>query len=142
MKRFGSLVLAAVLGSVCTVASFEWLNKNQKEVKLNYLSTAPTSKVAFRVNEDGKAVPVDFTAAAAQVMPGVVFIKSTQEGQPESESEIADPFREFLDQGVNRDLPKVQARGLLLMRVDILLRIITSFRMLTLWKLHYTIIAR
>jgi serine protease Do len=95
MKRFGSLVLAAVLGSVCTVASFEWLNKNNKEVKLDYHSTVPASKVAYRINEDGKTVPLDFTAAAAQVMPGVVFIKSTQEGQPDSESEIPDPFREF-----------------------------------------------
>jgi Do/DeqQ family serine protease len=96
MKRFGSLVLAAVLGSVCTVASFQWLSDGEKEVKLDYRSSVPTSQVAYRIDEDGKTVPLDFSVAAAQVMPGVVFIKSTQEGMPEgTEGEIPDPFREF-----------------------------------------------
>lgn len=95
MKRFGSLFLAAVLGSVCTVASYQWMVKDEEKVKLDYLANVPTSKVAYKVGEDGKAVPLDFTSAAEQVMPGVVFIKSTQDGQQVEETEALDPFREF-----------------------------------------------
>ncbi len=95
MKRFGSLLLAAVLGSVCTVGSFQWINKDENQARVDYRSMVPASAVAYRVNEEGKSVPLDFSVAAAEVMPGVVFIKSTQEGQPEQESEIPDAFREF-----------------------------------------------
>ncbi len=95
MKRFGSLFLAAVLGSVCTVASYQWL-RDEQPVKLDYTSDAPVSKVAYKLDADGKAVPLDFTTAAAQVMPGVVFIKSTQDGRSQSEeTSQMDPFREF-----------------------------------------------
>lgn len=95
MKRFGSLVLAAVLGSICTVASYQWFIKDEQAIKLDYLSNVPTAKVAYKVDENGKAVALDFTAAAAQVMPGVVFIKSTQQGRRVEETEAMDPFREF-----------------------------------------------
>ncbi|HTE07236.1 MAG TPA: hypothetical protein VK628_00650, partial [Flavitalea sp.] len=95
MKRFGSLFAAAVLGSVCTVASFVWLNTDEKPVRLDYLSDVPTAKVAYKVDENGKTVPLDFTTAAEQVMPGVVFIKSTQESGNVEETDVPDPFRDF-----------------------------------------------
>ena len=79
MKRFGSLFLAAVLGSVCTIASFQWLDNNEPGVKLEYLSGVPASQVAYKMDENGQAVPLDFTSAAEKVMPAVVFIRSTQE---------------------------------------------------------------
>lgn len=96
MKRFASLFLAAVLGSISTIASFEWLGRDKPEVKLEYLSGVPASKVAYKVDENGQAVPLDFTVAAEKVMPAVVFIRSTQEqiGSRE-EAETIDPFREF-----------------------------------------------
>ena len=31
MKRFGTLFLAAVLGSVSTIATFEWIDKDDKK---------------------------------------------------------------------------------------------------------------
>ena len=31
MKRFGALFLAAVLGSVSTIATFEWINKDDNK---------------------------------------------------------------------------------------------------------------
>ncbi|HMI77558.1 MAG TPA: hypothetical protein VK484_02135 [Ferruginibacter sp.] len=79
MKRFGSLFLAAVLGSVCTIASFQFLGENESVAKLDYLSGVPASKVAYRVDENGKTIPLDFTAAAEKVMPAVVYIRSTQD---------------------------------------------------------------
>ncbi|HTF20493.1 MAG TPA: Do family serine endopeptidase [Chryseolinea sp.] len=96
MKRFGSLFLAAVLGSVCTVASYRWFVGEQDTVKLDYGKTLPTSKVAYKVDDNGKAIPLDFTAAAEQVMPGVVFIRSTQQGGDRGEETTGgDPFRDF-----------------------------------------------
>jgi len=97
MKRFGSLFLAAVLGSVCTIASFQWLDKNESGAKLEYLSGVPTTKVDYKVDENGQTVPLDFTSAAEKVMPAVVYIRSTQdlntnEGE---ETQSIDPFREF-----------------------------------------------
>lgn len=97
MRKFSSLFFAAVLGSVCTVASFQFLNDDQEKVKVEYAANVPTSKVAYTVNGEGKAVPLDFTAAAEKVMPAVVHIRSTYENgrAGEEESEEFDPFKEF-----------------------------------------------
>jgi serine protease Do len=96
MKRFGALFLAAVLGSVSTVATVEWL-KDEEKPKVEYLSGVPTSKVAYKVDEKGEIVPLDFTTAAEKVMPAVVHIRSTQDGgrREEDQTQYIDPFREF-----------------------------------------------
>jgi serine protease Do len=118
MKRFGSLFIAAVLGSLCTVASFQWLDKDSQHVKLDYMASVPTSKVAYKVNEDGKAVPLDFTTAAEQVTPGVVFIKSTQESggsdSQDEEAQGADPFREFFGPRTQRGPVQSSGSGVLI----------------------------
>jgi len=95
MKRFGSFFLAAVLGSVVTIASFQWVEKNDSGVKLEY-SNLPTAKVAYKVDENGQVAPLDFTVAAEKVMPAVVYIRSTQEGGSRGEEiESPDPLRDF-----------------------------------------------
>lgn len=98
MRRFSSLFFAAVLGSVCTVASYQWFNDGDNKVKLEYVANVPTAKVAYTVDENGKAVPLDFTAAAEKVMPAVVHIRSAQEGMQRSQSQEYDPFRDFFGQ--------------------------------------------
>jgi len=95
MKRFASLFLAAILGSICTIATFEWLGTGKPEVKLDYISGVPTSKVAYEVDENGQTIPLDFTVAAEKVMPAVVFIRSTQDQGSGREEAESDPFREF-----------------------------------------------
>lgn len=98
MKRFGSLFLAAVLGSISTVATFQWFDNDKENVKLEYATTVPSSRVAYTVNEDGETVPVDFTGAAEKVMPAVVHIRSTQGNtvrEDRSRGEEFDPFRDF-----------------------------------------------
>jgi Do/DeqQ family serine protease len=95
MKKFASLFFAAVLGSVCTVATVELIEKNDAPVKLEYLSDVPASKVAYRVDNNGNVVPLDFTAAAEKVMPAVVHIRSTQSASNRTEEAQLDPFREF-----------------------------------------------
>jgi serine protease Do len=97
MRRFGSLFLAAVLGSVCTVASYQWLDENDNGgVRVEHITSVPAAKVAYTVDEEGKAVPLDFTVAAEKVMPAVVHIRSTQKAltSQRSEQEV-NPFEEF-----------------------------------------------
>ena len=99
MRRFSSLFLAAILGSVCTVASYQWIEgDNNGKVKLEYVANVPATKIAYQVDENGKAVPLDFTAAAEKVTPAVVHISSTLDGPRRNQTEEApesDPFREF-----------------------------------------------
>jgi serine protease Do len=97
MRRFSSLFLAAVLGSVCTVASYKFLDDDSNKVKIEYAANVPVSKVAYTKNEKGEVVPLDFTAAAEKVMPAVVHIRSTYEGSAPGRSESYDPFREFFN---------------------------------------------
>jgi serine protease Do len=93
MKQFGKLFLAAVLGSVCTVGAFQYLK--EETVTLGYSVQAPVSNVTFTKDENGRTIPLDFTAIAEQVTPAVVHIKSSQATQPRSRNEYYDPFRDF-----------------------------------------------
>ena len=95
MKRFASLFFAAVLGSLCTFTAVEWFDKDEPEVKLEYMSAAPASKVAYKVDEKGNVIPLDFTAAAEKVMPAVVHIRSTSEFASQRQRDYVDPFEEF-----------------------------------------------
>ena len=94
MRRFSSLLMAAVLGSVCTVASYRFLDEDSEKVKLEYVANIPAAKVAYTVDDEGNAVPLDFTAAAEKVMPAVVHIRSTNEGGGPQSQEY-NPFRDF-----------------------------------------------
>jgi Do/DeqQ family serine protease len=92
MKRFGTLFLAAMLGSLCTIGVFEVYKKDS--VSLAYTTQAPVSQAAYTTDENGRTIPLDFTAVAAQVTPAVVHIKSTQDGRMQ-EIQGSDPFRDF-----------------------------------------------
>jgi len=94
MRKFGSLFMAAVLGSICTVATVQWVDKKENGVRLEYL--VPTSNVSYKTNGNTVAIGPDFTATAEKVTPAVVYIKSTQEsGRQEEASQSIDPFRDF-----------------------------------------------
>jgi len=97
MKRFGALFLAAILGSMSTIATFEWINdkKEDSPKSVEYLTNVPASKVAYKLNEKGEVIPLDFTTAAEKVMPAVVHIRSTQAAGREEQTQNLDPFREF-----------------------------------------------
>ena len=95
MRRIGSAFMAAVLGSILTVATFQWIDKDDEGSKVHYTSTVPLNRVAYTVDEEGKAVPLDFTVAAEMVMPAVVHIRSTYVGQSRPQYEIPEAFRDF-----------------------------------------------
>ncbi len=95
MRRIGSIFIAAVLGSLITVVTMQWLGTNDKKVQVNYTNSIPLSKVAYTMGEDGKAVVLDFTVAAEMVMPAVVHIRSTYTGPARPRYEIPEAFRDF-----------------------------------------------
>lgn len=94
MKQFGQLLLAAVLGSLCTLTAYEWTKEKETGVKIEHVNGVPTSSVGYTVNENGQAVPLDFTATAERVTKAVVHIRSTSEvSSVQRDSE--DPFQFF-----------------------------------------------
>ncbi|CAN5495363.1 Do family serine endopeptidase [soil metagenome] len=101
MKRFGSLLLAAVLGSSLTLLSTQWFSSEKEGVKIEHLASVPSSQVAYTVNEKGESVPLDFTTTAEKVTKAVVHIKSISDGQVAARDERQnqnDPFQYFFDQ--------------------------------------------
>jgi len=104
--------MAAVLGSLCTVATFQWMDKDDdQKVMMNYTSSVPINKVAYTVDEEGKAVALDFTVAAEMVMPAVVHIRSTYTGPARPQYEIPAPFRDFFGPMVPQGPQQAQAAG-------------------------------
>jgi len=93
MNQFGKLVLAAILGSVITVGTLQFFKKDN--VTLGYSVQAPISKVTYTKDENGREIPLDFTAIAEQVTPAVVHIRSTQGNRTTSREQYFDPFRDF-----------------------------------------------
>src|SRR5437016_4058077 len=95
MKNFGSLVAAAILGSIITITAYQWLSKDKNNgVKIEHINGTPSSQVAYRINEKGEAVPLDFTGTAEKVTKAVVHIQSTQNSSSR-ERESNDPIQQF-----------------------------------------------
>lgn len=108
MKRFGSLLLAAVLGSVITIVATQSFVKQQAQgVKIEHVTGLPVSQVAYTTNEKGEVVPLDFTGTAEKVTQAVVHIRSTQEVSPDNNSQIPDAFRQFFfDSPFENQMPR------------------------------------
>jgi len=89
-------MLAAVLGSVITVAATQWMGDKNEGVKIEHVSGVPISQVAYTKNEKGEMVPLDFTGTAEKVTKAVVHIRSTQTEAPRrGQPEIPEQFRQF-----------------------------------------------
>lgn len=97
MKRFGSLLLAAVLGSGLTLVSVQWLgiSNDGNTVKIEHVTGVPASQVAYSVNEKGESVPLDFTTVAEKVTQAVVHIRATSGEQSVSRERTPDPNDPF-----------------------------------------------
>ena len=76
MKQFGQLLLAAVLGSICTISAYQWWGKENQGVRIEHISGVPTSTVGYSLNENGQPVNLDFTVIAEKVTKAVVYIRS------------------------------------------------------------------
>lgn len=98
MKQFASLLAAALLGSVVTLSAYQWFNKNQQQqnVKIEHVSGVRSAQVAYRINEKGEAVALDFTGTAEKVTKAVVHIRSSQNSNSIArERDANDPFQFF-----------------------------------------------
>jgi Do/DeqQ family serine protease len=109
MKQFVMLLLAAIAGSALTVGVIEWRQPAQNRVSIEHVAT-PTSQVAYRLNENGQAVPLDFAETAAKVTPAVVYIQSTSQGTASTRRiDPQDPFQFYF--GPNSPIPQGPSRS-------------------------------
>jgi len=98
MKKFSSLIMAAVLGSAITAGTFKYLDLGTPQtLKIEHVDGTPSKGVLYSPSGNDELVPLDFTAASAKVMPAVVNIKATisQKSGPMTSRNIPDPFRDF-----------------------------------------------
>jgi serine protease Do len=103
MKRFGSLILAAILGSALTFGTITLIDPGgRKSVTIEHISGPPVMGAAYTVNSEGEVVPLEFTEVAKKVMPTVVNIKSAklQNINNYQYRNVPDPFREFFDDDI------------------------------------------
>jgi Do/DeqQ family serine protease len=108
MRRFASLIAAALLGSLMTLAGYEYFKKDEGP-KVQYIAQPSLSKVNYPAGEGAATVPMDFTAVAEKVTPAVVHIRSTQARSTREQSQEYDPFRDFF--GIPRNYGPTQSSG-------------------------------
>lgn len=112
MRKFGLLILSAVIGSALTIGTFEIIGSgNRKAVKIEHISGAPVVGAAYTVDSKGEIIPLEFTDVAKEVMPAVVNIKSTQVQNSENYGEVPDQlndiFKHFFGPNYN-EIPQQQ----------------------------------
>jgi len=96
MKQFGSLVLAAILGSTITYFAFHWYGVTPSNVKIEHVQGTPIQNVGYVINEKGETVPLDFTGTAEKVTKAVVHIRSTSNSRvAQRENNSTDPWQFF-----------------------------------------------
>lgn len=95
MKKFGSLLLAALLGSVLTLGIYQYFIKPNQPITVQYVTGTPVNKIAYSKDAEGNPLVLDFTEVAAKVTPAVVHIKSTQAVRQSQNNRNVDPFRDF-----------------------------------------------
>ncbi|MEO0898557.1 MAG: Do family serine endopeptidase [Bacteroidota bacterium] len=101
VNKIVGLVLAGAFGSVLTLGAYKMLFDQQETIyKVEHQSTLPVFNSKY-TPVDGAVL--DFTKPAEEVMPGVVFIKSTKirSGRSSSPQQMPDFFRDFFGDDFN-----------------------------------------
>ncbi len=100
MKRnliFSGLI--ALIVSLSAMGIITHFRPEKKTITIEHVNTIPSQKAVFTVDDNGKAIPLDFNETASSVLDGVVHIKSTtlhHNTVPSSDFQsIPDPFRDF-----------------------------------------------
>lgn len=105
IKRFGLLFLAAALGSMITVAVSTMIGG--RTVRIEHVYERPVKNVSYPA-----AAPMDFTATSEKVLPAVVHIKSTTEG--ERRRQTPDAFRYFFDEPMREGPSQSSGSGVII----------------------------
>ncbi len=69
--------LVALIVSLSSIGIFSYYNNNHKVVKVEHISSTPSTPAVYTLNESGEPIPLDFNEPAKKVIDGVVHIKST-----------------------------------------------------------------
>ncbi|MEI9919297.1 MAG: Do family serine endopeptidase [Bacteroidota bacterium] len=96
MRKFASLMLAAVMGSALTIGvTGVWKHDSNEGVRIEHVNNVPITQVGYKKNEKGEIVPLDFTATAEKVTAAVVHIRSTVTGRTPQKNQQQDPLEFF-----------------------------------------------
>ena len=99
MKKYSISILSAVIGSVLTIALFLAIDfEGNKTVKIEHIPDNAASGVLYTMDQEGNAVPLDFTEISRELMDAVVHIASVVEMEQPGGGDyqqLPDPFREF-----------------------------------------------
>ncbi len=106
------LALMAILSSVVTLAAYNLLGFNNRDVIFNESSPIPTitGRLAALTGDSPSAAPGDFSTAAEAVTPTVVHIRTTMT-RTVRQQQVPDIFREFFGDefgGQQRQQPRRQ----------------------------------
>jgi serine protease Do len=98
MKKFGILILAAILGSGITLGVYQFIDKKNDTRALPELAyNMPVKSAVFTLDKKGEIVPLDFTSIAEDVMDAVVHIKSTQIIRSQRQNPQQNPYYDFFE---------------------------------------------
>ena len=117
MKQFGQLLLAAVLGSICTISAYQWWGKENQGVRIEHISGVPTSTVGYSLNENGQPVNLDFTVIAEKVTKAVVYIRSVSSDNGMIK-ESNDPLQYFFGPGPQQQGPSQSSGSGVIINAD------------------------
>lgn len=103
VKSFGRMLLAAILGSLFTFAVVSLFDSNESSIRFVKQDPVPANHTLFTLNEEGEAIPLDFTGTSEKVTESVVHILNTSVTQRQSpHGNIPEEFRDFFGP-FNRD---------------------------------------
>lgn len=91
-------LLAAVIGSLLTLAAYHFAFKEQVKTVRVETATSPAYNASYRTSAAVAEAPFDFSIAAEKVTPAVVHITNTQEAstvQNDQLQQIPEFFRDF-----------------------------------------------
>jgi serine protease Do len=108
-KTFLFSGLIALVVTSATLGIFTYFNSNDgRAIKIEHINSTPATQAIYTLNDNGEAIPLDFTKTAEYVMDAVVHIKSTQtvaaRSKPYADMQNPfgdlfknDPFEDFFD---------------------------------------------
>lgn len=100
--------LVALLVTVATIGAYNYFTKdNLPKVTFQEELSSPVNNVLYTMDEEGNAVPLDFTATAKKVAPAVVQVNvEIRSGMANrgGQRDVRDPFRDFFNDDFFRDL--------------------------------------